>query len=163
MKQYDIILHTGSNMGNRIAHLQQANALIGQRIGIICRRSQYYRTAAWGKTAQPDFVNQALWVKTVHSPHQVLEEINCVEEKLLRKRIEKWGQRTLDVDLVFYEQEIIQTKRLTVPHPLMQHRNFVLVPVCEIAAEWQHPVFKKSVESLLEESGDALKVVAWHF
>lgn len=153
-----IILHTGSNFGNRIHHLQTANFWIKKLIGPIQVLSNYYETAAWGKTNQPPFLNQALIVKTNLSPQNLLKTVLEIEQKIGRIRLEKWGQRLIDIDILFYENEIIDLPDLKIPHPLLQERNFVLVPLVEIAKNWTHPIFKMSFQSLLEKSKDGLEV-----
>ena len=157
-KTHNIILHTGSNIGNRIANLQLANALIKNQMGQIVRYSKYYQTAAWGVTEQPDFINQALKVETLLSPFEILENIQDIESKMGRVRLQKWGERLIDIDLIFYKNKVIDEENLQVPHPFLQERNFVLVPLQEIAADWEHPIFKKPVSELLKDSKDELEV-----
>lgn len=153
-----ILLHTGSNLGNRIANLQLANTSIKKQIGRIVSISQYYQTAAWGVTDQPEFINQALMVETEKSPHEVLACIQDIEAKMGRIRLQKWGERLIDIDLIFYGKEVVNEENLQVPHPFLQERNFVLVPLQEIAADWVHPVLKRSVSEILEQSPDKLEV-----
>ncbi|MFT5908957.1 MAG: 2-amino-4-hydroxy-6-hydroxymethyldihydropteridine diphosphokinase [Paraglaciecola sp.] len=153
-----IILHTGSNIGNRIANLQLANSLIKKQMGRIVHCSKYYQTAAWGVTEQPEFINQALKVETILSPFDILKNIQEIESKMGRVRLQKWGERLIDIDLIFYENKVVDEENLQVPHPFLQERNFVLVPLQEIAADWEHPIFKKLISELLKESKDELKV-----
>ena len=155
---YSTILHTGSNIGNRIANLQLANALIKKQIGHLHLASKYYHTKAWGVTEQPDFINQAIWVETKQSPQEILQHIQEIEATMGRIRLEKWGERLIDIDLIFYENWVIDEENLQVPHPFLQERNFVLVPLQEIAADWVHPILKKSIATLLEQSPDKLEV-----
>lgn len=154
MKQ--IFLHTGSNLGNRKQNLQRALELIETEIGRIVQVSRIYWTKAWGLEEQPDFLNQAIEAQTELEPEQVLEKILQIEQEMGRERRIKWGERLIDIDILFYEDQIIQTERLTVPHPFMQERNFVLAPLVEIAANFIHPVLGKTVYQLFLDSKDPL-------
>lgn len=154
-----IYLHTGSNMGNKTANLEKANELISEEVGIILRKSGFYKTEAWGKTDQEFFINQALEVETNLDPFEVLDTILNIENKLGRIRVEKWGSRLIDIDLIFYHNWIINFKKLTVPHPFMQERNFVLAPLNEIIPEFVHPVFEKKIEVIFSECTDNLDAV----
>lgn len=144
-----IYLSLGANLGNQEANLQKAIALIGQRVGEIVNVSSFIETAAWGKTDQPDFLNLALQVATNHSPLVVLSIIQEIEHQLGRERKEKWGARLIDIDIIFWENQLISETQLTVPHPLMHERTFVLIPMAEIAPEMEHPVLKKKMKELL--------------
>lgn len=144
-----IYLSLGANLGNREANLQKAIALIGQRVGEVVNVSSFIETAAWGKTDQPDFLNLALQVATNHSPLVVLSIIQEIEHQLGRERKEKWGARLIDIDIIFWENQLISETQLTVPHPLMHERTFVLIPMAEIAPEMEHPVLKKKMKELL--------------
>jgi 2-amino-4-hydroxy-6-hydroxymethyldihydropteridine diphosphokinase len=154
-----VYLHLGSNMGNRLALLQEAEMLIAQKIGPIKSKSSYYETEPWGKTDQPPFINFALLVETNLSAADILAAIHQIEESCGRKREEKWTARLLDIDIIFYGKEIIKSAALTVPHPHMHERNFVLIPIMEIAAEFVHPVLGLTVEELYDQSPDLLEVV----
>jgi 2-amino-4-hydroxy-6-hydroxymethyldihydropteridine diphosphokinase len=158
-KQRKAHLLTGSNIGDRLSYLQQANRLIHQRIGPIAKLSSFYETAAWGKVSQPDYINQALEVVTVLSPEAVMSTILSIETEIGRTRWSKWEARVIDIDILFYENRIIKTEHLIIPHPLLHKRNFALVPMLEIAARKKHPIFKKSIEELYEESSDPLDVI----
>lgn len=144
-----IYLSLGANLGNREANLQKAIALIGQRVGEVVNVSSFIETAAWGKTDQPDFLNLALQVATNHSPLVVLSIIQEIEHQLGRERKEKWGARLIDIDIIFWENQLISETQLTVPHLLMHERTFVLIPMAEIAPEMEHPVLKKKMKELL--------------
>jgi len=159
MKKNTLFLHTGSNLGNRIANIQVANFYIKKEIGSIEKYTQYYQTKAWGITEQPDFINQALQVSTNLSPFEVLEKIQLIETTMGRIRLQKWSERLIDIDILFYDDQIINSKNLTIPHPFLQERNFVLVPLQEIAATWQHPIFEQTISELLKTTKDNLKVI----
>ena len=148
----------GSNEGNRRQWLQQAIDAIEPSCGPIVKKSALYQTAAWGKEDQPDFLNMVIEVKTILSPEQLLKAVQEIELQLGRQRKVKWGQRTLDIDILFYGDAVIHTDRLVVPHPFLQERRFTLLPLQEIAPELMHPVLQKDVTTLLRECPDLLEV-----
>ena len=161
MNKKQVILHTGSNLGDRHLNLEIALRQISGRIGPILKTSSIYQTQAWGIREQPDFLNQAMIAETHLPPHAVLREVLQIEQSMGRRRTsKKWLSRLIDIDLIFYEQEIINTSDLTVPHPFMHERNFVLAPLFEINPQKIHPVLNKSVKELLEQSADPLLVEA---
>ena len=149
----------GANLGDRIATLAEAKKRIGQRIGTVVKASSLYETQPWGKPDQPEFINQALEVATNLPPLAVLKAILEIEQQLGRTRQEKWDARTIDIDMLFYENKTLHTGELTLPHPQLHERNFALVPMLEIAPNKQHPIFKKTIEELYEASTDELEVV----
>ncbi len=149
----------GGNLGDRFLNLQKAKELIVKKIGNISEESSIYETAAWGLKEQPDFLNQALQVSTDLSPQGLLAEIHLIEETLERKRLQKWGTRTMDIDILFYEHQIINTFNLVIPHPFLHKRRFTLVPLCELIPDFVHPVLQKTVEGLLLECEDELEVI----
>jgi len=153
-----LYLLLGGNLGDRTLYLQQARASIATQVGQITRSSKLYETAAWGKTDQPAFLNQVLEVQTALTPEQVLPSINAIEQELGRVRQEHWGARVIDIDILFYDNLVLQTQRLTIPHPQLHLRRFTLLPLAELAPELVHPVLGKSIKELLEECGDALEV-----
>lgn len=148
----------GGNLGKRFLNLQKAKIEIGKRIGKINIESSIYETAAWGVEEQPDFLNQVLEVSTELSPKELLAEIHIIEAILERKRLRKWGTRTMDIDILFYESQIINTPNLKIPHPYLHLRRFTLVPLCDLIPDFVHPVLQKTVKELLEECGDELEV-----
>lgn len=153
-----VFLLLGSNQGDSKVIVAKARTLLQERLGSIVQSSGIYRTAAWGKTDQPDFLNQALEVHTQHSPIASLAIINQIENELGRQRTEHWGQRNIDIDILFFDQEIIHTARLVIPHPELHKRNFALIPLCSIAPQWIHPILKCSMADLLVQTPDQLGV-----
>jgi 2-amino-4-hydroxy-6-hydroxymethyldihydropteridine diphosphokinase len=149
----------GSNLGRREEVLQQAINHIAENIGSIDAQSSIYETEPWGKTDQPGFLNLALKVSTNFSAVQVLEKALNIEKQLGRVRLERWGSRIIDIDIIFYNDDVIRIKdQLTIPHPEMQNRKFVLEPLCEIAPDFVHPLFKQNIKELYETLTDKAAV-----
>lgn len=148
----------GSNDGERLGHIQSAMVHIKNSIGEITRQSKIYETAAWGLEDQPDFLNIAIEVQTGLSPEELLKKVDEIEHILGRKRTIKWGQRTLDIDILFYNNLNIYTQNLRIPHPFIAERRFALVPLNDIAADYIHPATGTSVAKLLENCEDPLAV-----
>ena len=147
-------LLTGSNLGNRSSYLAQANSFIEQRCGKIVHRSALYETAPWGIQEQPAFLNQAIAVQTRLSPEELMETLLKIEEIMGRVRTVKFGPRMIDLDILLYNQVILNTPLLQLPHPALTERRFALIPLAEIAPELEHPVWKKNVGELLKECTD---------
>ncbi|MCB0571427.1 MAG: 2-amino-4-hydroxy-6-hydroxymethyldihydropteridine diphosphokinase [Phaeodactylibacter sp.] len=154
----EVYLHTGTNLGNRAANLKQANRWVAREIGAIAKTSRIYHTEAWGITDQPDFLNQALLVHTRLGPFEVLEKIQQIERRMGRVREVKWGERIIDIDILFFNDEVLDTDALTIPHPYLHYRNFVLAPLLEIAPQLVHPIFRKTITELADASEDSLTV-----
>lgn len=154
----DAYLLTGGNAGDRLANLQQARDKIQKVAGAVLKESAIYETAAWGLTAQNAFLNQALLVSTSLEAEELLKTLLLTEQELGRKRIEKMGPRTIDIDILFYKNEIISSAALTVPHPEIANRRFVLIPLNEIAPDFVHPVLQKTISQLLKICPDKLEV-----
>jgi 2-amino-4-hydroxy-6-hydroxymethyldihydropteridine diphosphokinase len=148
----------GTNQGDRIGWMQQCINLLQQKVGTIISRSSIYQTAAWGLTDQPDFLNMAVGLQTELDAEQLLKATQEIEQKLGRQRDMKWGPRTLDIDILLFNHEIIDTPSLKVPHPYMQERRFALVPLKEIAGNYTHPVYSQTIEELLANCPDKLEV-----
>ncbi|MFD2513461.1 2-amino-4-hydroxy-6-hydroxymethyldihydropteridine diphosphokinase [Pontibacter locisalis] len=153
-----VYLLLGGNLGDRTTYLQQARESVAARVGGITDTSKIYETAAWGKTDQPNFLNQVLEVETDLSPDKVLQNINLIEHDLGRIRQEHWGSRVIDIDILFYGDLVLQTQRLTIPHPQLHLRRFTLLPLAEIAPGIEHPLLNKRVIQLLKECPDTLEV-----
>lgn len=156
-----ILISLGSNLGDRCEALKKAKILLEEDGVRIQRASSVYQTQAFGKTDQPDFLNQVVAVETKLSPEELLKKLLEIETLMGRVRTEHWGQRMIDLDLLLYRDEIRNTADLTLPHPEIPKRRFVLVPMVEIAGHEVHPVLKKSLETLLRECPDRLVVEAF--
>ena len=154
----DIFLLLGSNLGNRGAYLQKAINLIETELGTVSQKSSIYETEAWGKTDEPNYLNQVVKVNTILSARQVLEKALQIETSMGRLREEKWGSRIIDIDILFYGHGIINQPGLIVPHPELHNRRFTLEPLSEIAPDLQHPILKKSIFQLKSELKDNLIV-----
>ncbi|WP_245681352.1 2-amino-4-hydroxy-6-hydroxymethyldihydropteridine diphosphokinase [Arcticibacter eurypsychrophilus] len=148
----------GSNLGDRIYYLEQAAQLIHEDIGMIIKKSSIYETASWGIEDQPKYLNQVMQVETKLTPKQVLHAIQFIEKQLGRVRVEKWGSRTIDIDILFYDQKHIQSPDLVIPHPLLHTRRFTLAPLNEIAPSLMHPVLKMQIAELFKQLLDNLHV-----
>ncbi|MGM1431056.1 2-amino-4-hydroxy-6-hydroxymethyldihydropteridine diphosphokinase [Sphingobacterium lactis] len=148
----------GANIGNPVQQLQDARAEITDRIGPITQASSLYESEAWGVEDQPIFLNQVIQVETEYTVQRVLQDIMKIEILLGRIRGQRWGSRIIDIDILYFNSEIVHEEDLQVPHPYIQERNFTLIPLVEIAADYIHPIFKKSNTELLRESTDPLNV-----
>jgi 2-amino-4-hydroxy-6-hydroxymethyldihydropteridine diphosphokinase len=151
-------LLTGGNEGDRYQNMQQARTNIELICGQILQVSSLYETAPWGKTDQPDFLNQVLLIQTRLKPRELLGAILSIEEKGGRKRTAKNAPRTIDIDILFYTHLVLDEPGLSIPHPRLADRRFVLEPLNEIAPDFPHPVFGKTVHELLLECKDELAV-----
>jgi len=153
----DLYLLLGSNLEDRINMLQQAREKLEKQLGASIA-SSFYATAPWGNTDQPDFINQVLKFKTTLPALEVLSLIQNTENSLGRVRHEKWGPRTIDIDILIYGSYSIESAELTVPHPEIANRRFTLEPLCELAAEERHPITGQQYSELLENCPDSLEV-----
>ena len=148
----------GGNVGDRHSNLEQAAKLIETQAGKILERSALYETAAWGKEDQPAFLNQVLHVETGLEPQELLQAVLKAEQEMGRTRQEKFGPRTIDIDILLFNDVVLESNELTVPHPQLHLRRFALMPLAEIAASQLHPKLKKSIDELLLECPDKLSV-----
>ena len=153
-------LGLGSNLGEREEHLREGLRLLRNSLKLI-RLSSIYETEPWGYTDQPPFLNLVCEMETDQMSHQVLEATKKVERRVGRSPTFRYGPRVLDIDLLLYGDQVISTASLTVPHPGMAERAFVLVPLAEIASTQVHPVFGLSVSELLAQAPGVDGVRQW--
>jgi 2-amino-4-hydroxy-6-hydroxymethyldihydropteridine diphosphokinase len=151
-------LLTGGNTGDRQQFLASALKALEAECGKVVAVSALYETEAWGVTDQPPFLNQAIALQTTLSPQALLERILAIEIKLGRIRDQKYGPRTIDIDILLYGQEVINEPGLVIPHPHLPNRRFALECLNDIASSFVHPVLHKSISTLLEECPDSLTV-----
>ena len=151
-------LLTGGNIGQREEHMARAQALVAARCGTVTQASALYETAAWGKTDQAPFLNQALELETILTPLELLDHVLAIEQEIGRIREEKYGPRIIDIDILLYAGHILHDCRLTLPHPQLPNRRFALAPLAEIAPELVHPSFGKTISQLLDACPDPLEV-----
>lgn len=151
----------GSNIGDRQFYLQESISLLSQNFEV-SNQSSIYETASWGDRTQQSYLNMAIEIFTNKSPADVHKITRDIEDKLGRKDKGNYLPRTIDIDILFYGNEIIDTRSLTIPHPRLQYRRFVLEPLNEIAPKLLHPILKKNIQKLLKECPDNLPVVLFH-
>ncbi len=148
----------GSNKGQRKQFLSKAKKEIGEHCGRLLKESSVYETAAWGNTKQAAFLNLVIVIYTKLSPDELMKTLLRIETGLGRIRTEKYGPRTIDLDILFYNELVYHSPVVTLPHPAIQDRKFVLVPLIELSPRKIHPVYKKTVSTLLKECADVLAV-----
>jgi len=153
--QHQVVLSIGSNQGNRLANIESCIALIHQEVGTVIEVSKLYETPAWGFESDA-FYNCALLLHSNLSAQKILNQVLKVEKQLGRIRLNQEGyqSRIIDIDLIVFDNEIIESEKLTIPHPLMQNRNFVLLPMRDLKLDWKHPVFHKSINELIASTPD---------
>lgn len=151
-KRHTIYVGLGSNMGDKTENLNKALKIIDEdEDSYVYKVSEFISTKPYGYTNQDDFVNGAACIRTLRNPHEFLKLIGVIEKKLNRVRQIHWGPRTIDVDILLYDNEIIRNDELIIPHIEMHKRDFVLKPLCDIAPQAYHPVLCKSVAALYDE------------
>jgi deoxyguanosine kinase len=163
MSQHQVILSIGSNQGNRLETIQSCIDLIHSEVATVVKVSKIYETPAWGFESEP-FFNATILIHTTKSAQKVLKQVLKVEKKLGRVRSKDSGYqaRIIDVDIIAFDEEIIATETLQVPHPLMQNRKFVLQPMLDLGLNWEHPTLKKSIAQLLLQTEDKSEIKAVH-
>jgi 2-amino-4-hydroxy-6-hydroxymethyldihydropteridine diphosphokinase len=160
MAQERIFLMLGSNLGTRDEHLRKARHLLVLRLGNLVAESSWYETASWGDLSQPPFLNQLLIMETEKSPFAALKICQEIEKEMGRERIKgnRNAGRSIDIDILYFGNYVSDDPELTLPHPRIAERKFVLIPLLEIAPQLIHPLWKKSHEELLDECTDPLEV-----
>jgi 2-amino-4-hydroxy-6-hydroxymethyldihydropteridine diphosphokinase len=153
-----LFLSLGGNLGNTREIFEGAYPLIEKKIGKISVYSSIYQTEAWGPIQQSDFLNQVILVSTVLKPEACLTELLEIEREFGRERKERWGPRTLDLDILYYGDVIIAESDLSIPHPRIPERKFILTPLAEIAPLFEDPVSRKSMVTLLADCTDNSQV-----
>ncbi len=158
VKNKKVYILLGGNMGNVKAIFLKACAKIEKQLGVIDRKSSLYRTAAWGNENQPAFLNQVIILHTSETAANCLQALLSIEMELGRQRTVKNAPRTIDIDILFYEKEVFNEKDLTIPHPQLQNRNFVLAPLRELSPNLLHPIYKINMKQLHLHTSDMLAV-----
>lgn len=156
-----VYLIIGGNLGDREINIRKCRKYINKVLGKIVTMSAIYETAAWGNTNLPSYLNQVLYVHTRNNIEDTLEICLQIEKNMGRERLKKWDSRVIDIDILFFNKEIVQKDNLKVPHPHLDKRKFVLIPLCELAPNMQHPISGKSLKRMLKECADTLKVI-WY-
>lgn len=153
--QYQVVLSIGSNQGSRLENIQKCIDLIHQNVGTVIKVSKLYETPAWGFESDA-FYNCALLLHTNSSAHKILNQVLKVEKELgrIRSNQEGYQSRIIDVDVISFGDEIIDSEKLQIPHPLMQNRNFVLLPIRDLKLSWKHPILQKTISELIAVTPD---------
>ena len=146
-----IYIALGSNLGDTDNNLKEALRRLTLKGIRVCRVSDFMTTKPYGVTDQPDFLNAVAEIETDKSPAELLHVLLQIEQEMGRKRIRRWGERNIDLDLLLFDDRIIDLPELQVPHPDMQNRDFVLGPLAQIAPEVMHPALRKTIRQLWEQ------------
>ncbi|MFN0047668.1 MAG: 2-amino-4-hydroxy-6-hydroxymethyldihydropteridine diphosphokinase [Cytophagales bacterium] len=158
MQKQEAYLGLGSNLGDKKENIEKACNLISSEISQIIGFSSFYQTEPWGNSDQAEYLNRVVRIFTDLEPGYLLAQLHKIEDQLGRIRDEKWGARTIDIDLLYYGHFVIDRDDLIIPHPELIERNFVLEPLTEMAPNYLHPVFQLTNRELLEFCTDTSKV-----
>jgi 2-amino-4-hydroxy-6-hydroxymethyldihydropteridine diphosphokinase len=154
-----LVLGLGGNIGDVKETFLIAEQFLNEEVGLTRSKSSNYKTSAWGNTNQPDFLNMVMILETKEDVETCLKKVLSIEQKLGRIRTnQKWVERTIDIDILFYNQIMLEKDDLKVPHPYLHERKFVLTPLNEVAPKFIHPKFNTTIEMLLENCTDVLDV-----
>ncbi len=154
----EVYLLIGGNIGDRFYFLGEATRLISRQCGPISKSSSVYETAAWGKEDQPAFLNQVLVIHTELGPVELMAVILEIEQQMGRLRRERNGERNIDIDILYHENEVVELPDLTIPHPRIYMRKFALVPLLELNPAKLDPVLNKTIQELHDACPDSLEV-----
>lgn len=154
----NLFIITGGNLGDKKKNLEYAAKQVESKVGHIVQQSSIYESESWGITDQPTFYNQVLAVQTTLFPEEIMQLLLKIEEEMGRKRTIKNASRIIDIDILFFNNEVLQSKNVEIPHKEIPNRRFVLAPLNEIAPGHIHPVLNKSIHELLAECKDDLEV-----
>ena len=141
-------------MGEREEYLQNASELLATEIGVIQKESKIYESVPWGVENQSNYLNQVLEIRSELSAEEVLERVLQIEDKIGRIRNEKWGERIIDIDVLLFNDSIVEKDGICIPHIHLHNRKFVLIPLNEVAPSFIHPKYNKTIAELLSECKD---------
>ncbi|MFZ9939865.1 MAG: 2-amino-4-hydroxy-6-hydroxymethyldihydropteridine diphosphokinase [Bacteroidia bacterium] len=154
-----LVLLMGSNVGNREEYLQMALSEVVDVLGEPIASSRIWETAAWGGVAEDSFLNQAHSFHSNKDPFDLLQSLKRIERKIGRRATERWGNREIDVDILVYGSHCVHDSVLQIPHPRLSDRRFALIPLCEVAPGWRHPLSGQTVENMLMACTDDASVL----
>lgn len=158
---FNVYLGLGTNLGDKAQNLKTAIELIENEIGGCIKQSAVYYSTAWGIKEQPDFLNQVILIQTKFPPLRLIQKILDIENQMGRTRRIKWGERLIDIDILIMDAIVLHTSNLTIPHPYISERIFVIKPLAEIAPDFQHPIYRKNFETLLSTCSDTTSLLIY--
>lgn len=154
---HKVVLLIGGNLGDRLSNMRRAEERLSHHMDCE-RRSSLYETEAWGGKSSGKYLNRVMVMASDKSPLEILEVTQEVEASLGRERVTKWGDRTMDIDILYYDSDFVDLPKLKIPHPLIQERRFALVPLAEVLPDFVHPLLKLNQVELLERTKDRSEV-----